>query len=96
MPASLLNDRVPPFFEEQGVTLLRVLSDRGTYCGRIEQHDYELYLAVNGIDYTKTKAQSPKTNGICDALLQNGVEQILPSGVSQEDLFKPRRATGQS
>lgn len=65
--ADLLNDRVLPFFEEHGVTLLRVLTDRGTeFCGRVEQHDYELYLAVNDIDHTKTKAQSPQTNGICE------------------------------
>ena len=43
-----------------------MLTDRGTeYCGRVEQHDYELYLAVNDIDHTKTKARSPQTNGIC-------------------------------
>lgn len=65
--ADLLNDRVLPFFEEHGVKLLRLLTDRGTeFCGRVEQHDYELYLAVNDIDHTKTKAQSPQTNGICE------------------------------
>ena len=67
MSADLLNDRVLPFFEEQGITLLRMLTDRGTeYCGRADQHDYELYLAVNDIEHTKTKAQSPQTNGICE------------------------------
>jgi transposase InsO family protein len=65
--ADLLNDRVLPLFENQGVALLRMLTDRGTeFCGRPEQHDYELYLAVNDIDHTKTKAQSPQTNGICE------------------------------
>lgn len=33
---------------------------------KVEQHDYELYLAVNDIDHTKTKAASPQTNGICE------------------------------
>jgi len=65
--ADLLNDRVLPFYEDQGVTLLRVLTDRGTeYCGRVEQHEFQLYLAVNDIDHTRTKAQSPQTNGICE------------------------------
>ena len=46
---------------------LRVTDDRGSeYCGRVEQHDYQLYLAVNDIDHTRTKAQSPQTNGICE------------------------------
>jgi transposase InsO family protein len=65
--ADLLNDRVLPFFQDQGVELLRVLTDRGTeYCGRVEQHEFQLYLAVNDIDHTRTKAQSPQTNGICE------------------------------
>jgi len=65
--ADLLNDRVLPFFEEQGMGLIRVLTDRGTeYCGRPEQHDYQLYLALNDIEHTKTKAHSPQTNGICE------------------------------
>lgn len=65
--ADLLNDRVLPFYQEHQVPLLRVLTDRGTeYCGKVEQHDYQLYLAVNDIDHTRTKAQSPQTNGICE------------------------------
>jgi len=65
--ADLLNDRVVPFFEEEGIRLLRVLTDRGTeYCGRADQHDYQLYLALNDIDHTRTKAKSPQTNGICE------------------------------
>lgn len=65
--ADLLNDRVLPFYQEQGVNLLRILTDRGTeYCGKVEQHDYQLYLAVNDIEHTKTKANSPQTNGICE------------------------------
>ena len=65
--ADLLNDRVLPFYESQDLPMLRILTDRGTeYCGKVEQHDYELYLAVNDIDHTKTKAASPQTNGICE------------------------------
>jgi len=65
--ADLLNDRVFPFFEEQGVPLLRILTDRGSeYCGNREYHEYELYLQVEGIEHTKTKTKSPQTNGICE------------------------------
>jgi transposase InsO family protein len=65
--ADLLNDRVLPFYEEQGIPLCRVLTDRGTeYCGVAEHHEYELYLAVENIDHTRTKARSPQTNGICE------------------------------
>ena len=65
--ADLLNDRVLPFYDEHQLPLLRVLTDRGTeYCGKAETHDYQLYLAINDIDHTKTKARSPQTNGICE------------------------------
>lgn len=65
--ADLLNDRVLPFLEEHQLPLLRILTDRGTeYCGRPEAHDFQLYLAINDIEHTKTKAKSPQTNGICE------------------------------
>ena len=54
--ADMLNDKVLPFFETHALPMLRILTDRGTeYCGRVEQHDYQLYLAM-----------SPQTNGICE------------------------------
>lgn len=65
--ADLLNDKVLPFFAEHNVSMLRILTDRGTeFCGKVEQHDYQLYLAMNDIEHTKTKAASPQTNGICE------------------------------
>jgi transposase InsO family protein len=65
--ADLLNDRVLPFYEEHDIRLSRVLTDRGTeYCGSPERHEYELYLAVEDVDHTRTKTKNPQTNGICE------------------------------
>jgi hypothetical protein len=65
--ADMLNDRVIPWYEEHDVKLLRILTDRGTeYCGNRERHEYQLYLAIEDIDHSKTKARSPQTNGICE------------------------------
>lgn len=65
--ADFLNDRVIPFFEEQDIPLLRILTDRGTeYCGSRDHHEYELYLAIENIDHSKTKARHPQSNGICE------------------------------
>ena len=65
--ADMLNDRVIPFFEQHDLKLMRMLTDRGTeYCGNRENHECELYLAVEDIDHTKIKAKSPQTNGICE------------------------------
>ena len=44
-----------------------MLTDRGTeYCGNPERHEYELCLAVEDIDHSRTKTKSPQTNGICE------------------------------
>lgn len=75
--ADLLNDRVLPFFEEQGVELLRVLPDRGTeYCGNPERHEYELYLAVEDIDHSRTKTKSPQTNGIVERFHKTALNEF--------------------
>ena len=51
---------VLPFYDEYGIRLSRVLTDRGTeFCGR-ESHDYELYLAVDDVDHSRTKTKSPR------------------------------------
>jgi len=59
--ADMLNDRIVPFYDEHEIPLLRILTDRGTeYC------EYQLYMAVENIDHTKTRARRPQTNGICE------------------------------
>jgi hypothetical protein len=56
---------VVPFFDAHEVKLSRVLTDRGTeYCGNPEHHEYELYLAVEDVDHSRTKTKNPQTNGI--------------------------------
>jgi transposase InsO family protein len=67
--ADILNDRVLPFFDEQQIPLLRILTDRGTeFNGRPENHEYELYLQIENIDHSKTKVRHPQSNGICERL----------------------------
>lgn len=75
--ADLLNDRVIPFFESQQVPLLRMLTDRGSeYCGNVEHHEYQLYLAIENIDHSRTKARSPQTNGICERFHRTMLEEF--------------------
>lgn len=75
--ADLLNDRVIPFFEENEIPLLRILTDRGTeYCGKIEHHEYQLYLSLEDIDHSKTKTKSPQTNGICERFQKTMLDEF--------------------
>src|SRR5215470_1790786 len=65
--ADLLNDRIVPFFAEHEIPVSRILTDRGSeYCGAPDRHPYELYLAIEEIEHTRTKTRSPQTNGICE------------------------------
>ena len=76
--ADMLNDKVLPFFEQHELPLLRILTDRGTeYCGKAERHDYQLYLALNDIDHTKTKVKSPQTNGICERFHKTVLQEFF-------------------
>src|SRR5687768_15574769 len=82
--AELLNDRVVPLFDEHEIKLLRVLTDRGTeYCGNPERHEYELYLAVEDIDHSRTN-QEPADQRHLRTLLQNCAERVLPYRVPQK------------
>ena len=65
--ADMLNDKIVPFYQEESIPILRILTDRGCeYKGKIENHAYQLYLSITGIEHTTTKAYSPQTNGICE------------------------------
>ena len=75
--ADLLNDQVVPFYDRHEIKLCRMLTDRGTeYCGNPEHHDYELYLAVEDIDHSRTKTKSPQTNGIVERFHQTVLDEF--------------------
>ena len=63
--ADLCNDRVLPLHEEHDLPELHIVTDRSTeYYGRFDKHDFQLILAINDIDHTKTKMEASQTNGI--------------------------------
>ena len=86
--ADLLNDRVIPMYEEQEIRLQRILTDRGTeYCGKLEKHPFQLYLSLEDIDHTRTKAKSPQTNGICERFHRT-IQEELYSIVFRKKIFQ--------
>jgi len=67
----LLNDKVLPFFDDNGMKLLRTLTDRGTEYGwKNLEHPYQIFLHLNDIDHSRTKARHPQTNGCVEKLNQ--------------------------
>lgn len=63
----VLNDRVPPFYEEHNVEIEHLLTDNGReYCGRPVGHPFELYLAIQQIQHRRTDIGSPETKGFCE------------------------------
>jgi transposase InsO family protein len=61
-----------------GIPLLRILTDRGTeYCGAREHHEYQLYLAIEDLDHSKTKARHPQSNGICERFHTTAPWEVL-------------------
>ena len=64
--ADMLNDKIFPFFEDQELPMLRILTNRGSgkvekwKSGKVENHDDELYLVINNIEYAKRRSNIRK------------------------------------
>ena len=63
----LMNADVLPTFEEHGGKVETVLSDNGReFCGRPDQHPYELFLQLEDIAHRTTRVKRPQSNGIVE------------------------------
>lgn len=81
--ADILNDKVLPYFEQYELPMLRILTDIDTeYCGKVEHHDYQLYLAINDIELYKDKGYVASDEWYMRTLSQNDIARVLSSGVS--------------
>lgn len=88
MAADFLNSEVLPFFDQHGISVLRVLTDNGReYCGIKETHHYQLYLYLNDIEHTKTKVRHPQTNGATEKLNQT-IKNEFYSVAFRKKLYK--------
>ncbi len=75
--ADALNDKVLPFFDDEHMKVLRVLTDNGRkYCGPQDQHKYTLFLHLNDIEHSRTKVRCPQTNGCVEKLNQTIYEEF--------------------
>lgn len=63
----ILNNDVIPTFEDHDARIETVLSDNGReFCGRPDQHPYELFLQLEEIEHRTTKVRRPQSNGIVE------------------------------
>ncbi len=86
--ADLLNDKVLPFFDQYGIEVQHVLTDRGTECcGRVETHAYERFVHLADIEHTRTKPRHPQTNGAAEKLNQT-IEDEFYGVAFRKKLYK--------
>eukprot|EP00887_Chlorella_sp_A99_P004550 scaffold57.g4550.t1 len=65
----VLNNDVLPYFEQQSVRIETLLSDNGReYCGRPDQHPFELFLQLENINHRTTRVRRPQSNGFIERL----------------------------
>jgi transposase InsO family protein len=77
----LLYDRVLPFYQTLGIEVGAVLTDNGReFCGRPEQHPYELLLAMEAIEHRTTKVRSPRTNGFVERMNRTLLDECFRVG----------------
>ncbi len=93
--ADLLNDCVVPFFDDHGIRLLRVLTDRGTeFCGIADAHPYELYSRNRRHRAYEDEGAATATNGICERFHKTVLDEFYRIKISQEALHESRRTSG--
>jgi transposase InsO family protein len=62
-----MNHDVIPTFEAHDAKIEVVLSDNGReFCGRPDQHPYELFLQLEDIQHRTTRVKRPQSNGIIE------------------------------
>jgi transposase InsO family protein len=65
----VLNEDVLPLFEEHDARITTILSDNGReFCGRADNHPYELFLQLEEIEHRTTKVRRPQSNGFVERL----------------------------
>ena len=73
--------------------MIRIFTDRGTeFCGNPEHPAYQLYLAVENIDHTRTKAYSLKPM-VYEKDSTKSCRKILSYFIQKKTLYDSLRVT---
>lgn len=78
----VLNTDVLAFFEQHQAKIRTILSDNGReFCGRPDQHPYELFLQLEEIEHRTTKVRRPQSNGFIERFHRTLLDEHLrPAG----------------
>jgi hypothetical protein len=77
----LMNNDVIPAFEAHAAKIDTVLSDNGReYCGRPDQHPYELFLRLEEIEHRTIRVKRPQSSGIVERLHRTLLEHFRVEG----------------
>ena len=75
---ALLHERVLPFYDRYGLGIGALWTDNGgEYCGRLDNHLYEIYLGAQGIRHRRTKTASSWTNGFVERFHRTVKEEFF-------------------
>lgn len=74
----VLNEDVLPFFEQHETKIETILSDNGgEFCGKFENHPYELFLQLEEIEHRKTRVRRPQSNGYIERFHRTLLDEHL-------------------
>jgi transposase InsO family protein len=87
----LLNNDVLLTFEKHGAKVEAVLSDSGReFCGREDQHPYELFLQLEAIEHKRPRVSRPQSQRHRRAAAPHPARRVLPRRRPQ-DLVRDHR-----
>ncbi len=76
--SDILIDKVLPYYMSLGIAIRNILTDNGSeYCGKENEHEYELLLGSLNIKHRRTKIRSPWTNGFVERFNRTVLEEFL-------------------
>jgi len=75
---AVLYDRALPFYEEHGITVEHILTDKGReYCGKPMIHPYQIFLELTDIEHRRTKVATPRTNGFVERFNRTVLDEFF-------------------
>ncbi len=74
---AVLHNDVLPFYQDQNISVEKILTDNGReFCGT-DSHPFEMYLQLNDIKHKRTKVRKPQTNGFVERFHRTVLDEFF-------------------